>query len=95
MTFDLERVVSYGTSWEIYFSVAHDPTELNRQGPDEGTQYRSEIFAKNDEQKRVAEAYVAQLGKAGVSSEIMTKISLILVLSSEGYHQDYATLHRE
>jgi peptide-methionine (S)-S-oxide reductase len=94
VTFD-PGVVSYGTILQIYFSVAHDPTELNRQGPDEGTQYRSEIFAQNDEQKRVANAYVAQLGKAGVFKEpIVTKISTgATFYPAEGYHQDYATLH--
>ena len=60
VTFD-PSVISYGTILQIYFSVAHDPTELNRQGPDEGPQYRSEIFAKNDEQKQIAAAYIAQL----------------------------------
>ncbi len=94
VTFD-PKVVSYGTILQIYFSVAHDPTELNRQGPDEGSQYRSEIFAQNDEQKRVAEAYVAQLGKAGVFKEpIVTKISTgATFYPAEAYHQDYATLH--
>lgn len=94
VTFD-PSVISYGTILQIYFSVAHDPTELNRQGPDEGPQYRSEIFAQNDEQKRVAEAYVAQLGKAGVFREpVVTKISLgAPFYPAEGYHQDYATLH--
>jgi peptide-methionine (S)-S-oxide reductase len=94
VTFD-PSVVSYGTILQIYFSVAHDPTELNRQGPDEGPQYRSEIFAQNDEQKRVAEAYVAQLGKAGVFKQpIVTKISQgAPFYQAEGYHQDYATLH--
>ena len=94
VTFD-PSVVSYGTILQIYFSVAHDPTEFNRQGPDEGPQYRSEIFAQNDEQKRVAEAYVAQLGKAGVFKKpIVTKISQgAPFYPAEGYHQDYATLH--
>jgi peptide-methionine (S)-S-oxide reductase len=88
VTFD-PSTVSYGTILQIYFSVAHDPTELNRQGPDEGPQYRSEIFAQSDE------AYVAQLGKAGVFKEpIVTKISQgAAFYPAEGYHQDYATLH--
>ena len=53
--------MSYGTLLQVYFSVAHDPTELNRQGPDTGTQYRSTIFAENDAQRKVAEAYIRQL----------------------------------
>ena len=94
VTFD-PSVVSYGTILQIYFSVAHDPTELNRQGPDTGPQYRSEIFAQNDEQKRVAQTYVAQLSKAGVFKDpIVTKISNgSAFYPAEGYHQDYATLH--
>ncbi len=94
VTFD-PSAISYGTILQIYFSVAHDPTELDRQGPDEGPQYRSEIFAQNDEQKRVAEAYVAQLGKAGVFKQpIVTKISTgAAFFPAEAYHQDYATLH--
>jgi len=63
VTFD-PAVVSYGTLLKVFFSVAHDPTELNRQGPDVGTQYRSAIFYANDEQKRTAEAYIDQLTKA-------------------------------
>jgi peptide-methionine (S)-S-oxide reductase len=96
ITFD-PRVVSYGTILRVYFSVAHNPTELNRQGPDVGTQYRSAIFAANDTQKRVAEAYVAQLDKAGVFAHpIATKISqLDAFYAAEAYHQDYATLHPE
>ena len=62
VTFDPSQV-SFGQLLKIYFSVAHDPTELNRQGPDEGTQYRSEIFYTSDEQKRVAEAYIQQLDR--------------------------------
>jgi peptide-methionine (S)-S-oxide reductase len=94
VTFD-PSVISYGTILQIYFSVAHDPTELNRQGPDEGPQYRSQIFAQNDEQKRVADAYVAQLGKAGVFKQpIVTKISTgAAFYPAEAYHQDYATVH--
>jgi peptide-methionine (S)-S-oxide reductase len=94
VTFD-PNVISYGTILQIYFSVAHDPTELNRQGPDEGPQYRSEIFAQNDHQKQVAEAYIAQLGKAGVFKQpIVTKIGTQATFyPAEGYHQDYATLH--
>ncbi len=60
--------ITYGELLRVFFSVAHDPTQLNRQGPDEGTQYRSSIFYRNDEQKRIAEAYIAQLDKAKVFS---------------------------
>jgi peptide-methionine (S)-S-oxide reductase len=65
ITFDQSQV-SYGQLLEVFFAVAHDPTELNRQGPDVGAEYRSVIFYSNDEQKRVAEAYIQQLNKAGV-----------------------------
>src|SRR6202044_3014162 len=65
ITYD-PRKISYGRILQIYFSVAHDPTELNRQGPDTGTQYRSALFPLNDEQARVAKAYIAQLGSAHV-----------------------------
>jgi peptide-methionine (S)-S-oxide reductase len=76
---------------KIYFSVAHDPTELNRQGPDEGTQYRSEIFYTSDEQKRIAEAYIQQLTAAKVfRSPIVTKVaSLQGFYAAEEYHQNY------
>ena len=74
ITFD-PRKISYGRILQVYFSVAHDPTELNRQGPDEGTQYRSAIFPMNDEQARVAKAYIAQLGRAhAFSAPIVTTI---------------------
>ncbi|MGH9613422.1 MAG: peptide-methionine (S)-S-oxide reductase MsrA, partial [Bryobacteraceae bacterium] len=65
ITFDPSRI-SFGQILKVYFSVAHDPTELNRQGPDDGTQYRSEIFYTNDEQKQAAEEYIQQLDKAKV-----------------------------
>ena len=96
ITFD-PRLVSYGTILQVYFSVAHNPTELNRQGPDSGTQYRSAIFTANDAQKEVAEAYVAQLDKAQVFAHpIVTKISpLAGFYPAEDYHQDYATRHPE
>jgi peptide-methionine (S)-S-oxide reductase len=96
VTFD-PNAISLGTILQIYFSVAHDPTQLDRQGPDEGPQYRSEIFVQNDEQKRVAAAYIAQLDKAGVFKHpIVTKIgSLDAFYPAEAYHQDYATLHPE
>jgi peptide-methionine (S)-S-oxide reductase len=87
--------ISYGKILQIYFSVAHDPTQLNRQGPDTGTQYRSAIFYTTPEQQRVSEAYVEQLNKAGVFKHtIVTQItSLTGFYPAEAYHQDYATLH--
>ncbi len=89
------REISYGQILKIFFSVAHDPTQLNRQGPDEGTQYRSAIFYANPEQKRVAEAYINQLEKAGVfPSPIVTQLApLTAFYPAEGYHQDYAINH--
>jgi peptide-methionine (S)-S-oxide reductase len=87
--------VTYGELLRVFFSVAHDPTELNRQGPDEGTQYRSVIFYTNDEQKRIAEAYIAQLNQAKVFSRpIVTQVApLQAFYHAEDYHQNYATLH--
>jgi peptide-methionine (S)-S-oxide reductase len=89
------RVISYGKILQLYFSVATDPTELNRQGPDVGSQYRSEIFVANDAQRRVAEAYVAQLNKSGVFSRpVVTRVgSLKGFYPAEGYHQNFAALH--
>jgi peptide-methionine (S)-S-oxide reductase len=89
------KQISYGKILQIYFSVAHDPTQLNRQGPDTGTQYRSEIFATNDEQKKVAEAYIAQLNAAKVYKKpIVTKVGTLQgFFPAESYHQDYLTLH--
>jgi peptide-methionine (S)-S-oxide reductase len=88
-------IVSYGTILRIFFSVAHNPTELNRQGPDSGPQYRSAIFARTDGQRRVAEAYIAQLDGAHVFDRpIVTRVdSFTAFYQAEGYHQDYATLH--
>jgi peptide-methionine (S)-S-oxide reductase len=87
--------ISYGKILQIFFSVAHDPTQLNRQGPDSGTQYRSAIFTTNDEQKKVAEAYIAQLNAAKVYKKpIVTKVGpLEAFFPAEAYHQDYLTLH--
>jgi|SRR3954468_20340299 peptide-methionine (S)-S-oxide reductase len=87
--------ISYGKILQIYFSVAHDPTQLNRQGPDSGTQYRSEIFATTPEQKQVAEAYIAQLNAAKVFKKpIATKLGMLQAFyPAEAYHQDYLTLH--
>jgi peptide-methionine (S)-S-oxide reductase len=89
------KKISYGKILQIFFSVVHDPTQLNRQGPDTGTQYRSAIFTTSDEQKKVAEAYIAQLSDAGVYSKpIVTKIGrLEAFYPAEAYHQDYLTLH--
>lgn len=87
--------VTYGELLRVFFSVAHDPTELNRQGPDEGTQYRSVIFFNNDEQKKIAEAYIAQLDGAKLyKHKIVTQVvPLNAFYPAEGYHQNYATLH--
>ena len=89
------KKISYGKILQIFFSVVHDPTQLNRQGPDTGTQYRSAIFTTSDEQKKVAETYIAQLNAAKVYSKpIVTKVSpLEGFFAAEAYHQDYLTLH--
>ncbi|MGB6175225.1 MAG: peptide-methionine (S)-S-oxide reductase MsrA [Methylocella sp.] len=94
ITFDPKQI-SYGRLLQIYFSVAHDPTQLNRQGPDGGTQYRSEIFAASDAQRRAAETYIAELEKARVFPRpIVTKVERLKAFyPAESYHQDYATLH--
>ena len=90
VTFDPRRI-SYGHILQIYFSVAHDPTELNRQGPDAGTQYRSAIFPANPQQAQIAEAYIAQLDQAHVfNAEIVTKIEPGRnFYPAEDYHQDF------
>ena len=87
--------VSYGQLLKVFFSVAHDPTELNRQGPDQGTQYRSVIFYSSDQQKRIAQAYIAQLDQAKVFPHaIVTQVvPLKAFYPAEAYHQNYATLH--
>ena len=87
--------ITYGQLLRVFFSVAHDPTQLNRQGPDTGTQYRSVIFYGNDEQKRIAEAYIAQLNQAKVFPRpIVTQVvPLQGFYAAEAYHQDYATRH--
>jgi peptide-methionine (S)-S-oxide reductase len=87
--------VTYGELLRVFFSVALDPTELNRQGPDEGTQYRSVIFYGNEEQKRIAQAYIAQLDQAKVFRRaIVTQVvPLQKFYPAEGYHQNYAELH--
>jgi peptide-methionine (S)-S-oxide reductase len=87
--------VTYGELLRVFFSVALDPTEVNRQGPDEGTQYRSVIFFGNDEQKHIAEAYIAQLNQAKVFSKAIATqvVPLKAFYPAEGYHQNYATVH--
>ncbi len=87
--------VSYGQLLKIFFSVAHDPTQLNRQGADRGTQYRSAIFYANDDQKRVAEAYIQQLQQAHVfSSPIVTEVlPLKAFYPAEEHHQNFCNLH--
>jgi peptide-methionine (S)-S-oxide reductase len=89
------KQISYGKILQIFFSVAHDPTQLNRQGPDSGTQYRSAIFTTSDDQKKVADAYIAQLNAAKVYKKpIVTKVGpLEAFYPAEAYHQDYLTLH--
>jgi peptide-methionine (S)-S-oxide reductase len=95
VTFD-PRQVSYGKILQIYFSVAHDPTQLNRQGPDSGTQYRSEIFPQSEAQAKTAKDYIAQLDQAhAFKKPIMTKTATLKAAfyAAEDYHQDYATRH--
>jgi peptide-methionine (S)-S-oxide reductase len=89
------KQISYGKILQIFFSVAHDPTQLNRQGPDSGTQYRSAIFTTSEEQKKVADAYIAQLNAAKVYKKpIVTKVGTLEgFFPAEAYHQDYLTLH--
>jgi peptide-methionine (S)-S-oxide reductase len=94
VTYDASQV-SYGQLLKVFFAVAHNPTELNRQGPDTGTQYRSSIFFANDEQKRVAQAYIAQLQSAKVFARpIVTEVvPLKAFYAAEAYHQDYVVHH--
>jgi peptide-methionine (S)-S-oxide reductase len=89
--------ISYGQLLRVFFSVAHDPTQLNRQGPDVGTQYRSAIFYADPEQQRVAKAYIAQLQEAkAFSRPIVTEIApLNAFYTAEDYHQDYLAHHPE
>jgi peptide-methionine (S)-S-oxide reductase len=89
------KKISYGKILQIFFSVVHDPTQLNRQGPDSGTQYRSAIFTTSEEQKKVADAYITQLNAAKVYSKpIVTKVGTLEgFFPAEAYHQDYLTLH--
>lgn len=95
VTFDPQQI-SYGKILQIYFSVAHDPTQLNRQGPDTGTQYRSEIFPQSEAQAKIAKDYIAQLDAAHVFKHpIVTKTGSMKAafFPAEAYHQDYATRH--
>jgi peptide-methionine (S)-S-oxide reductase len=89
------KTISYGQILQIFFSVALDPTEVNRQGPDSGAQYRSEVFARNEAQQKVAESYIAQLNQAGVFRRpIATKVDkLDGFYPAEAYHQDYLLRH--
>jgi peptide-methionine (S)-S-oxide reductase len=90
ITYDPQQV-SYGEILQVFFSVAHDPTQLNRQGPDSGSQYRSVIFYADEAQQRIAVAYIAQLDKAGVfHAPIVTRVDPLKgFYPAEGYHQDF------
>lgn len=90
ITYDPSRI-TYGGLLKLFFSVAHDPTQKDRQGPDRGRQYRSAVFYADEEQKRIAEAYIAQLGRTGVYDKpIVTEIEpLDEFFPAEGYHQDF------
>jgi len=94
ITYDPSRI-SYSSLLRIFFSVAHDPTQLNRQGPDSGTQYRSVIFYSNEDQKQIALAYIEQLNKARVFRKpIVTQVvPLQAFYPAEGYHQNFLALH--
>jgi peptide-methionine (S)-S-oxide reductase len=96
ITYDPKQI-SYTQLLQIYFSVAHDPTQLNRQGPDRGSQYRSAVFYTDAAQKQATERYIAQLDAAKVyPAKIVTQIApLTDFYAAETYHQDYATLHPE
>jgi peptide-methionine (S)-S-oxide reductase len=89
------RKISLGRILQVYFSVVHDPTELNRQGPDVGTQYRSAIFPANAEQARIAKGYISQLNQAHIfNAAIVTRIEPGRTFNpAEDYHQDFLTLH--
>lgn len=96
ITYDPSQI-TYGQLLKVFFAVAHDPTELNRQGPDTGPQYRSVIFYANAEQKRIAESYIAQLDQAKVfSSKIVTQVVALKSFNeAESYHQNYLATHRD
>lgn len=90
VTYD-PRKISYATLLRVYFSVAHDPTQLNRQGPDSGASYRSAVFPQTPDQARVARAYISQIGKSGVwGAPVVTKIESGQFFPAETYHQDFA-----
>jgi len=94
ITYDTSQI-TYGRLLQVFFSVSHDPTTLNRQGPDEGTQYRSVIFYGDADQQRIAEAYIAQLNDARAFGKpiVTTVVPLNGFYQAEDYHQDYATNH--
>jgi len=94
ITYDPSQI-TYGQLLKVFFAVAHDPTELNRQGPDIGTQYRSAIFFNNDEEKKIAEAYIKQLDEAKVfDNKIATEVSQLKdFFAAEDYHQNYLVNH--
>ena len=94
ITYDASRI-TYGQLLKVFFSIAHDPTELNRQGPDEGPQYRSAIFYSNDEQKQVASDYIAQLNAAAIWKKPIatTVVPLQGYYLAEDQHQDFMALH--
>lgn len=94
ITYDPSQV-TYGQLLKVFFSVAHDPTEINRQGPDTGTQYRSAIFYANEDQKRISLAYIEQLNKARVfGRKIATQVAALDSFhEAEAYHQDYLARH--
>ncbi|HTJ64087.1 MAG TPA: peptide-methionine (S)-S-oxide reductase MsrA [Alphaproteobacteria bacterium] len=94
VTYDPAQI-SYGQLLKVYFAIAHDPTQLNYQGPDEGTQYRSSIFYSSPEQQKIANDYIAQLTAAKAFPEaIVTKVvPLKAFYPAEAYHQNFATLH--
>ena len=86
--------ITYGTLLRIYFSVAHNPTQLNRQGPDSGTSYRSAIFAQTPDQVRIAKAYIVQLGATkAYGAPIVTRIEAGKFFAAEAYHQDFMRLN--
>ena len=94
VTYDPSQI-TYGQLLKVFFSVAHNPTELNRQGPDRGTQYRSAIFYANEEQKRIAEAYIKQLDRIKAFDQpIVTQVTPLEAFhDAEAYHQDYLAQH--
>ncbi len=94
ITYDSSQI-TYGQLLKVFFSVAHDPTELNRQGPDTGTQYRSAIFYSTEEELRIAQAYINQLDRAKVfDGPIVTRVDPFhSFYKAESYHQDYAVRH--